>query len=191
MPVVVVNPPATALVSLEDAKKQLRVDHDDDDNYIQGLVAAIVRKIDGPAGWLNRALITQTLEWRGDEFGTCDIRLPYPPIASIVSIKFDDDDGVEQTVSSSDYRLVGQPNMPRVALAYGSSWPSARCQSEAVRVQYLAGYGATSDSVPENIRHWVLLNLSELYENREVASDKLRVETSVGASLIFPSYLPA
>ncbi|WP_256467859.1 head-tail connector protein [Bradyrhizobium sp. 18] len=188
MPVVVITPPAYALVSLEEAKAHLRVDFDDDDDYIESLVETVTNTLDGPGGWLGRALITQTLEWRGDEFGTCDIRLPYPPIASIVSVKYDDDDGAEQTVSSGDYRLVGQPSLPRIALAYGSSWPSTRSQSESVRIRYTAGYGTAVDSVPAPIRQAVLLMIAELYENRELTTDRSRAELPFSAMALLSTY---
>lgn len=189
MSVVVITPPEFALVSLEEAKVHLRVDHDDDNDYIEGLVETATNMIDGPAGWLGRALITQTLEWRGDEFPSChDIRLPYPPIAAIVSVKYDDDDGAEQTISSGDYRLVGQPSIPRLALAYGSTWPSTRWQNEAVRIRYTAGYGATVDSVPAPIRQAVLLMVSELYENRDASTDKPRTELPFAVTALLSTY---
>jgi uncharacterized phiE125 gp8 family phage protein len=188
MPVVVITPPQFALASLEEAKAHLRVEHDDDNDYIEALVETATNMIDGPDGWLGRALITQTLEWRGDEFGSCDIRLPYPPIAAIVSVKYDDSDGVEQTVSSADYRLVGQSSLPRLALTYGSTWPAARWQNEAVRVRYTAGYGDASDDVPAPIRHAVLLMVSELYENREPTTDKPRTEVPFAVAALLSTY---
>lgn len=189
MPVVVITPPEVPLVSLADAKAHLRVEHDDDNDYIEGLVAAVTKTLDGPDGWLGRALITQTLEWRGDEFPACgDIGLPYPPIASISSVKHDDNDGAEQTVSSGDYRLVGQPSMPRIALAYGSSWPSTRWQSEAVRIRYVAGYGADPTDVPAPIRHAVLLMVADLYENRDATSEKPRTELPFAAASLLSTY---
>jgi uncharacterized phiE125 gp8 family phage protein len=188
MPVVVITPPQFALVSLEEAKAHLRVEHDDDNDYIEALVETATNTIDGPAGWLGRALITQTLEWRGDEFGSCDIRLPYPPIAAIVSVKYDDSDGVEQTVSSADYRLVGQSSLPRLALTYGSTWPATRWQNEAVRVRYTAGYGDASDDVPAPIRHAVLLMVSELYENREPTTDRPRTELPFAVAALLSTY---
>lgn len=176
MSVVVITPPAAPVVTLGDAKKHLRAeDFNDDDSYIESLVAAATGIIDGPAGWLGRALITQTLELRADEF--CDdIALRYPPIASISSVKYDDGDGVEQTLSSGVYRLVGNPSAPRLARVYGESWPSTRWQSEAIRVRYVAGYGAASTAVPPPIRQAILLMVGELYENREAASDAPRTE---------------
>jgi hypothetical protein len=42
-----------------------------------------------------------------------------------------------------------------------------------VNVTYLAGYGATPESVPESFKHEMKLLISELYENREPISEKM------------------
>ncbi|MGM5018720.1 head-tail connector protein [Tardiphaga sp. 367_B4_N1_1] len=187
MSIVVVTPPEEPVVSLEEAKEHLRVDHGDDDLYIESLVAAATSTIDGPDGWLGRCLVEQTLEWRGDGFGVCDIRLPYPPIIEILSVDYDDTDGVEQTVAEANYRLVGPPGLPRLSPAYGASWPSTRSQSEAVRIQYISGYGA-ADDVPQPIRHAVLMMVSELYENREASTDQPRTELPFAVAALLATY---
>lgn len=187
MSVVVIDAPEGDLITLDEAKAHLRVDFDDDNEFIEGLIAAAVAHIDGPAGWLGRALLTQTLEWRGDEFGTCDIFLPFPPVAEVVSIKYDDDDGVEQTVDDAVYRLVGQPSAPRIALAYNETWPTVRWQSEAVRIVYTAGYGTAID-VPKPIKQALLLLIGHWYANREavnVGTTVIELPIAVRA-LLFP-----
>ncbi len=198
MSVVVVEPPEDPVVSLEEAKAHLRVDHDDDDDYIESLVAVATATIDGPNGWLGRCLVEQTLEWRGPSFGPCDGRLPYPPVLEIESVKYDDGAGAEQTVPDADYRLIGQPNQPRVVLEYGASWPSARCQDEAVRIRYTAGWPVETESEGEDavttwtgpapIKHAVLLMVSELYENREAASDASRKELPFAVTALLSTF---
>jgi uncharacterized phiE125 gp8 family phage protein len=198
MPVVVIDPPEYPVVSLDEAKTHLRVDHDDDDGYIESLVSVATGHIDGPNGWLGRALVEQTLEWRGDGFGYCNLRLAYPPVAEIVSVKYDDGAGIEQTVDPSNYRLVGQPSQPSLALGFGKSWPSARCQEEAVRVRFTAGWPVTTEGEgdeevttwtgPAPIRHAILLMVSELYENREAASDQARIELPFAVQALLSTY---
>jgi hypothetical protein len=46
-------------------------------------------------------------------------------------------------------------------------WPIPLPQIGAVQINYTAGYGTTAASVPEGIRHWMLMRISTLYENRE------------------------
>lgn len=61
---IVITPPAAPLVSLDEAKKHLRVDFSDDDALITAMIETARAWIDAPEGKLNRALITQTLELR-------------------------------------------------------------------------------------------------------------------------------
>lgn len=166
--VVVIEPPEPKPLTLEEVKRHVRVtDHSDDDGYLEGLIDAATAYLDGPAGVLGRALITQTLELRLDAF--CgDIALRCAPVQDEpISIKYDDTDGAEQSLDSSVYRLVGSAISPRLVLTYGSSWPSARYQSEAVRVRYVAGYGDAPDDVPAAIRHAMLLMIGTWYAQRE------------------------
>lgn len=203
MTVVVVTPPTVPLVSLDDAKRHLRVDDDDNDDFIVGLVETARSWIDAPDGWLGRALMKQTLEWRIDSFwhrrrdqhalGNDDIAIPFPPTIEIASIKYDDGDGVEQTLDPSLYRLVGGGSArSRLVPAYGKSWPATRGQEEAVRIQFDAGYGEETDDVPAAIRHAIMLLIGHLYENREtevVGARAAAVELPTGASALLSPFM--
>ncbi len=159
MTVIVITAPTEMPVSLEEAKAQLRVTGSADDDYIESLIEAVTATIDGPTGWLGRALVTQTLEYQFGCFPTCDIELPCRPVASITSIKYDDSAGDEQTLDAATYRLVA-PNI--VGLVSGSTWPTALHQAGAVRVRYVAGYGAAA-AVPAPIKQAIKLGIRHLY----------------------------
>lgn len=157
---VVITPPAP-LVSLEDAKAHLRVDHADEDTLITAYIAAASGHIDGPAGWLGRSIGTQTLEYRSDDL--CGvIRLPNGPVVSIASLKFVDGAGVEQTLGAEIYQLEDD----RVGPAHGQAWPAVRGDRGGVRIRYIAG----SDTVPAPIVAAVLLMVGDLYAFRETAT---------------------
>jgi uncharacterized phiE125 gp8 family phage protein len=164
MPVRVITPPASPVVALADAKKHLRVEHDDDNDYIETLVAAATGWLDGPAGWLGRALGVQVLELIADEFGTCPIALPFPPHISMTSVKYIDAAGVETTIVNTDYELVDGFLRP----VWGTSWPSARCQSDAVRIRYQAGN--TGNDIPKAIKVAILMLVAQWYETRETVA---------------------
>lgn len=164
MRVVVVTPP-DPVITTDQAKDHLNVDHDDDDALIDIYVAAATANLDGPDGWLGRALGAQTLELRLDAFGCKPIVLPCPPIATIESVKYVDADGVEQTVAAEDYELLGA----ELDVAFGKSWPAARRQREAVRIRYAAGYtaGDPAGALHPSIVGALLLMVGDLYANRE------------------------
>lgn len=161
MSVVVVTGP-THGISLTTVKAHLRVDHTDDDALIAAYVSAAVGHIDGPYGWLDRAVFPQTLELRQNVFGSVPIRLPYGPATAITSIKYVDPDGAEQTVSSADYVLT---NDGLVDLAYNASWPNLRGDAEGVRIRYTAGFA----TLPPAILSAILLMVGDLYAFRETA----------------------
>lgn len=183
MHVTVITPPA-AIVSLDDAKLRLRVDHSDDDALITALIAAATSWIDGPTGWLGRSIGQQTLELRTDGFRAKPLQLPFGPIISVTSVKYLDGEGAEQTVAGADYEKLSDG---RVVLAPNASWPSTYSNDEAVRVRYVAGYPNVGDpavsTVPEAIKTAVLLMVGYLYENREATTDQALNSGSVRALL--------
>jgi uncharacterized phiE125 gp8 family phage protein len=113
-----------------------------------------------------RALITQTLELVLDAFPPAGIFLPLPPLQSVTSVKYIDEDGVEQTLSTDLYDVDTDSEPGKVVLESGESWPTTYDQVNAVRVRYVAGYGAAS-AVPEDVKTWMKLRVGTMYENRE------------------------
>lgn len=102
-----------------------------------------------------RAFITQTWELALDVFSAA-IEIPKPPVASITSIKYLDTAGIEQTLASTEYSLDDYSQPAWVTLAYGKSWPDIRDVSNAVKVRYVAGYGAAA-AVPAPIKNAIAL----------------------------------
>lgn len=130
------------------------------------LVASLVKSSrEFAEGFTNRALITQTWKLTLDCFPTT-ILLPKPPLQSVVSIKYTDTAGVEQTVSAADYQVDITSEPGRVVPAWGKYWPTTRGELNAVRITFTCGYGDAA-SVPEAIKQAVLLMVGGGYENRE------------------------
>lgn len=168
----VVAPPAP-IISLVDAKKHLRVDWEDDDALIEGLVQAAVQHIDGPTGWVGRCFGPQTLEAVLERWERT-VRLPCEPIIGIESVKYLDGSGVLQTVAPADYGFGS-------SLWFRSGWsaPAVGRFPDPIRIRYRAGYnGATgagagevqTGELPFPVRAAILLHVGHLYANREAAS---------------------
>lgn len=172
MTVVVITPPA-AVVTTAEAKTHLGVQTSAFDAQIAGFVAAATAHLDGPTGWLGRCLGAQTLELRLDAFvgpqGGSVIPLPFGPILSVTSVLYDDTDGAEQDVEAEAFKLTASGLlMP----AYATSWPSARCDAESVRIRYAAGYAVPEGedavaAIPPPIRSAILLLVGDLFHNRD------------------------
>lgn len=163
---VLITPATEQAVALADVKAHLRVDFTDDDTMIGAMLGAATNLVEK---WLGRALRPQTWEYRLDAFPSDEIALPYAPLIEIVSIKYDDADGVEQTMSGSDYRIYVDGSESGVMPAYDGTWPSARADVGAVRIRYTAGYEETEDGdpLPYAIKAALLLMIGDLYAGRE------------------------
>ena len=159
------TPPAEEPISLNEAKAHMRIVVNDEDALINRLIAAARRQCERVA---RRSFVTRTLEailddWPHDEV----IALPYPPLASVTSIKYMDTGGVEHTVSASDYIVDAHTQPGRVTPTFGRHWPSTTLQPmAAIVVRYVTGFGAAS-AVPEEYKQAMLLYVAHLYENRE------------------------
>ncbi|MBW6531922.1 head-tail connector protein [Sphingomonas sp. RRHST34] len=173
MRVFVVIPPEP-VVTLDEAKAHLKVDGSDEDALIEAYVAAATGHIDGPDGWLGRALGVQTLEARCDSASCRDVvSLPFPPVIELVSVSYLDRDGIEQMADLADVEQLGAN-----IIATGAAWPwvGGSTRREAVRIRYRAGYapdtsGAEPKStLPAAIRAAILLMTGDLYRNRDTVA---------------------
>jgi uncharacterized phiE125 gp8 family phage protein len=188
MTVVVIERPTEPVISLVQAKLHLGEDTDDRNEQIDLLIDAAQEWLSGPGGWLGRSLTLQTLELQADGFCRGPIHLPYPPIASVVSVKYDDSDGVEQTLAPEAYRTILRPDgRLSVSHLYDAAWPDARRDTGTVRVRYTAGY-ASAAQVPAPIRQAVLLLVGHWFDNGEAASGSAMVSLPYGVEHLLSPY---
>lgn len=157
-------------VSINDFKAHMRLDDEacsEDGSELIGFIAAASESIDGAAGWLGRALITQT--WRLD-MAAADCRgeivLPLPPFIEVVDIKYTDTAGVEQTIAPENYRVTVGDGIATVSCVDGISWPSTADRTDALRITYKCGYGAAR-AVPAPIKTYIKMLAAEFYNMRE------------------------
>jgi len=164
-----VTAPGIEPISLQEAKDHLRVTHAVEDALIDQLIVAARQHIDGRDGWLGRQLITAIWDLTLDRFPAADyISLPLPPVQSITSITYIDDNGTQQTLSSAKYVLsAGKHWRPRADLAYDEIWPTTRDQPGAVTVRIVCGYGSNPADVPASITAALKIMIGDLYENRQ------------------------
>lgn len=153
----------TEPVNIAELRDHLRLDHTDEDATLYRLIRAARQTCED---YCERAFVTQTWKLYLDTWPT-EIECPRPPLIAVSSIAYVDTDGDSQTLSSATYTVDTDSEPGRIYLAYNQSWPSIRSQDKAITVTYTAGYGTTGQSVPEPIRHAILLTAADLYELRE------------------------
>lgn len=178
MTLVLVTAPSVEPVSLAEAKLHCRIDVTDDDALVTAQIVAARAYCEQ---WTRRALITQTWEDVLNEWplGREHV-LPLAPLASIVSVKYTDDAGVEATMPAGDYLVDSTRTPGRIVLRSSASWPSVALQeSHGVRIRFTAGYGAAASTVPQSIRQGLLLLIGTWYENREAMAFVVGMPTEI------------
>jgi uncharacterized phiE125 gp8 family phage protein len=188
---------ATEPVTLEEARLHLRLDASGspathaDDAIVSALITAARQHIDGRDGWLGRALATQTWEMVLDGFPCHEMVVPLPPLQEVVSITYVDGDGEEQTLTEGDdFRVIGDREPAWIVPVYNGTWPTTRCQEDAVRVRFTTGYGDTSSppvtpALPMPIKQAMLLLIGHWYEHREevIAGNMMELPVAVNSLL--------
>lgn len=173
-----VSAPATAPISLAEAKTQMRVESSDDDSIIQRLIDAAVAFVD-VQGALGKAMITQTWgQWLSPNPST--VYLSLGPVQSVSAIKYYDVDGALQTATLADFNVFGTPNRISVSPKSGKAWPVTQTRDDAIKIEYVIGYGSTSASVPETVRHALMMLVAHWYDNRETSTEKQMFDLPYG-----------
>jgi uncharacterized phiE125 gp8 family phage protein len=112
-----------------------------------------------------RALITQTWDLFLEAFPS-EIALR-PRLQTVTHVKYIDTNGTLQTLATSQYTVDANAEPGRIVPAYGVSWPGTRSVPNAVQVRFVAGYGLTSDTVPQELRHAIAVLTATLHHYRE------------------------
>ncbi|AFA44850.1 head-tail connector protein [Rhodobacter capsulatus] len=177
--------PAAAPLSVAQAKEQAEFEGDHRDSMIADQIAAAVDLLDGPTGWLGRAIVTQTWMLELPSWPSCLV-LPVEPVQS-VSVSYLDISGAEVQVSAESHYLLQNPGMA-AELHWSSGWVPPAVSKTAplpVRISMVAGYGdaaACPPAIRQAIRmlvaHWMAVR-----EGVNVGNIVSEVPLAVGALL--------
>lgn len=171
---------ATLCVSSTEAKATLRIAGSDLDTEVDDTLAAAVDLVEHES---QRALrISYTITETYDGWPCEPIRFDWQPVKSITSIKYYDTADSQQTVSSSNYRLLADSDGASV-LEFDDDYslPSIAVRGDAVEVAYTAGY-ADIASVPDAAKFAVRLKLRELFG--DLTERELKANTQSYDSLL-------
>jgi len=167
MDYVVSVPPTTELLTLTEVKAHVLPADASDDTYITDAIKDAREYCEGKTG---RALAAQTIKAYPNHF-ECTMRLPREPIVSITSVKYTDYDGVETTMSATNYVL----NEAAGTLAFKELPTFNPRISKPIEITYVAGYTI----LPRVIRRAMMILIAFWYENRGDKDLPDNVERSV------------
>lgn len=153
-------------ITVEEAKRHLRVTSSAEDADIEDLVAVAQAHVERTSG---RAFLTSRYRLTVDRFPYCgELKLPRSPVQSIDSVTFRDADGVPQTLDESLYRLsraAFSSTTQSVALVTDAPFPSTEWAGDAVSVEFTAG-AETVQEIPRELLHLAKLVVGTLYRER-------------------------
>lgn len=155
----------SAVITASEFKTHARVYHTQDDTYIATLILVATQCIEHET---RRALINRsfTLQLEGFPAGG-EIILPRSPLSTIDSIQYTDAFGNAVNLFNSVWHTYSVNGIGRVVLKSTQAWPNTLGTGALdVSVNFTAGYGSTSASVPVALKQAVLLQATHLYDNR-------------------------
>jgi uncharacterized phiE125 gp8 family phage protein len=164
MTYVVSTPPATEPVSAADFREfHLNESDSTQETGIDELVGAVRSYLER---MYDKAFITQTITEKYDSWWRC-LELTVSPVASITSVKYYDDDDVQQTLDSSKYYT-------ELSRIHGNIWfnddmdyPTLSTdRPEPIEIVYVAGEA----SAPANIKHQIRQAVARIYFDKEAFS---------------------
>lgn len=193
--------PALEPVSLVDLKLFLRIDHNEEDYFLENTLLKSARQM--AEDFTGRAFVTQTWtlwldclpgmkssQWwdgvRDGHYRTIlgggdEVVIPRPPLISVTHFKSYNDDDTADTFDLNGL-IVDTTSQPgRIILKNGYVWPTNLRAGKAIEIEFIAGYGSPS-AVPQQIKHAILTICAQMYENRGESA----VMSSLSQSLLAP-----
>ena len=164
MAIKIISLPDTEPVTLEEAKKHLRLspEYVGDDEKIELIISAVRAR--------GESLTHQT--WRPVQFelrchafpGRDDLlELPLSPLRSVEAVKYINANGVETVLPTESYKVDTDSLVGSIYPAFEKTWPEVRAERFAVRVEFSAGY----ETIPSVIKQWTFIRIADFYANPE------------------------
>ncbi len=142
-------------INLETAKDYLKISNTKEDELIISLIKSVTKIFEGYTG---RALISQDWSVTCKQFAKQSITLPIRPATFIHKIELIDYRNNSSLFNARHYYLEDQSSE-----LFFNVIPFAN----SIRIEYTAGYGATTDSIPFEIQTALLSHIAFIYEHRE------------------------
>lgn len=164
---VLTSAPTKPVITIGDVKNHCVVEHPDDDSLITAMIEAARTRLDGYAGVLGRCLVSQNWQVSTNDWPASGcMRLPFPDVSAIVSVKYYDATDVETTVSATLYELLEDHISSFIRFRDDFTDPDVYDdRRDGVQVVFTAGYGDPKD-VPQAIRIAMTMMVCDWYEHR-------------------------
>ncbi len=153
--------PEAEPVTLAEAKANLRIDHDSEDELIAALIRAAREEVETSTA---TAMIDQTWRLAVDDLPATDtLRLRRGPVKEVLSVTVYGADGEASLLDPAGYQLDALSNPARL---HFSERPPALRAMNGIEVDFVAGYGEAGTDVPDLFKRAVLTLVAHWYEFR-------------------------
>jgi hypothetical protein len=203
--------PAVEPITLAELKTHLRISGSSEDDYLTSLISEARQEAEDQTGL---AFITQVWllsldrwpgareEWwdgereahinviyGGSRAAHGSVTLPRYPLSLVNTINVYNDAGDATAVTIADvFSIDTQSLRGRLTIRSGATWPIALRDSNAIEINYTAGYGDTATDVPAPIKRALRNMAAYAYEHRGDGCEPGDAFTASGAKSIFDRY---
>ena len=161
MPLAIISQPISKPVTLVQIKRHLRLDHNEDDEYLNELTDAATSHVEAITGhFLITRVVRQYIETMP---ASRSISLEVWPIRAIQEVRGYDFDGNANTILAENYRLDNRINPPALIMNTSVNF-NAFCNG--IEIDMEVGYGDNGIDVPSNITRAILVLIAHWYEFR-------------------------
>ena len=150
-----IEKPTAFALNLTEVKEFLKITHDEEDNLLIHLITAVTNKCER---YTAKALIYQTWRVSYRQVARLSLTLPIKPAHLIKNISLVDHQGEERNFAAIHYKLFPAENE-----VYFKYFPLCYLMT----IEYIAGFGATAESIPYSLRNILLRHIAHLYVHRE------------------------
>lgn len=161
MPLAIISKPISKPVTLVQIKRHLRLDHSEDDEYLNELTDSATSHVEAATGkFLISRVVRQYIEAMP---ASRSIPLEVWPIRSIQEVRGYDFNGSANIILSENYRLDNRIEPPSLILNTNINFNAFY---NGIEVDMEVGYGATGVDIPSNITRAILVLIAHWYEFR-------------------------
>lgn len=147
-------------VSVEEAKRHLRILSDDFNGEVLDALAAAREWCESRINRTLRSSVTRTAAYSG--WPRDPIRLPWPPLLSVVSVKYYDAEDADQTLAAANYRVhLSTDGLGHVEYDEDVTLPDVASRDDAVRIQFTTGYA--DGAIPPKAKQAILMKTAVLW----------------------------
>ena len=157
-----ITAPAIEPVSMQEMKQHLRLDFDEEDSLLAGMILAARRHLEKQ---LSLGFISARWRYRAENTPQyrAALNVPLFPLASVQQVRFYLEDG---TTALADLANMQIRSALRPATITDIALPLSLQPSYGVEIEFTAGYGDLAEDVPEQMRLAIKLLTAHFYENR-------------------------